>query len=238
MTNGRQAYDGFAGDAKFWAWIDRLVRAHIVPIVVPFQGSQPSWQMTVPYTNEWARAWVGSWATHLWAVTGGHAIMDLGFEWNKKFPAFDGNPAHRGPGELWGYNGATSYWAQAIKQAVPAMPVLLHLLPETFGPDPGEGGRDWTPAGYWRGQGTDDGRQWCDALALQFELDQPHPDAYYTDLLRRAQATVGTGKVVYAAEYVRPGQDFPGSANVGEARAQHLGRLLLEAGARGVLNGG
>lgn len=226
-------YDAVANHDAIRPWVQALLERKIVPIIgFPFQGAPASWDLLIArgYAhNDWCRKHLGAVARHWWDVTSGHCLFALGWELNKKWAGDPDGSNTGGPGERYGFNGLTSYLAKAIKEAVPQAKVFVHLLPDTIGPDgKGDGDRNWTPEGYWKGQGTDDGRQHMDGLFGQYELEGGSDDYFRRQTRTFVSALHAAGKKFYASEFVRPGVD--------EGRAAHVRQIVMEAGADGFLN--
>ncbi len=242
------AYNGFtdpAGIAMLERWVRKVAEARIVNILaVGTQGAPLSWdlmtQTPIPcdhgpdvhprkgFTNEWFRAH-GREQTDRWiGWTGGKVLAAAAWEMDKLYGP------RNGPLDFWGWNGLQAFIGEGLK----AVPLIAHYLPRTFGPDGDIGGRTWDPVAYYRGANVDRNAAWIRGVCLQFPLDESVGEDDYRRTIRTVKGKLAPlGIRVYGWEYVRPGQGHLDSLAANEAKAQRIGRVLVEAGADGVGNG-
>lgn len=230
----RRPYDGIADfETTLKPTLEEAAALGFTVWLVPHQGPD-SMPLLAKYSNEWARDGAfAAWARRVSAVLPGRVGWLHGFELGKSYPAFDGNPDHRGPKEWLGY-ASIAWWAREWKRGTDGAPFLYHDLPEKFGPlGPEDGGRLWTEATWWRDYGHD-----VDGVAVQFQIDGARrPRSYYAAVLDRARRLAGASKRVACGEYVRPGFSFPHTENVGPWVAREIATWCRELGADGFMNG-
>lgn len=123
--------------------------------------------------------------------------------------------------------------AGGLTQAIPNLKIGAHFLPNTVGPMPGNGGRDWVnaPWGWWGDSNTGNwsNTQRLGALGFQFPLVNLPDETYRTKTREIADRLHALGRELWVVEYVRP--------NTNEDESRRIGQICLESGADAVLNG-